>query len=85
MSDEYRPRMVKLRCPEPGVWKVNQRRWTGPRVTPVSDMLIEKYMRQRRKSVFQRLGGTREKGPRMGKVSRATTMARREQMGQGVE
>jgi hypothetical protein len=67
MSDEYRPRMVKLRCPEPGVWKVNQRRWTGLRVTPVSNMLIEKYMRQRRKSVFQRLGGAREKGPPNGK------------------
>jgi hypothetical protein len=67
MSDEYRPRMVKPRGPEPGVWKVNQRRWTSPRVTPTSDTLIEKYIRQRRKCVFQRLWGAREKGPLNGK------------------
>jgi hypothetical protein len=67
VSDEYRPKMVKSRSPEPGVWKVNQRRWTCPRMMPTSDMLIEKYMRQRRKSVFQRLGGAREKGPLNGK------------------
>jgi hypothetical protein len=30
VSDEPRPRMLKPRSPEPGVWKVNQRRWAGP-------------------------------------------------------
>jgi hypothetical protein len=40
VSDEPRPRMLKPRSPEPGVWKVNQRWWTG----------------WRRTSVFQRLG-----------------------------
>jgi hypothetical protein len=34
VSDEPRPRMLKPRSPESGVWKVNQRRWTGLRVTP---------------------------------------------------
>jgi hypothetical protein len=56
VSDESRPLMLKPRSPKLGVWKVNQRQWAGPRVTPMSNMLIEKYTRHRRTSVFQRLG-----------------------------
>jgi hypothetical protein len=66
VSDELRPRMLKPRSPEPGVWKTNQRRWAGPRVTPTSDTLIEKYTRQRRITVFQRLGHRkRERSPEL--------------------
>jgi hypothetical protein len=41
--DEPRPRMLKPRSPELDIWKTNQRWWSGLRVTPTSDMLIEKY------------------------------------------
>jgi hypothetical protein len=46
VSDEPRARMIKPRSPEPGVWKLNQRRWAGPRVKPTSAMLLEKYAHQ---------------------------------------
>jgi hypothetical protein len=54
--------MIKPKSPELGVWKLNQRRRTRQRVRPTSDMLLEKYVRQQRRSVFQRLGVTSEKG-----------------------
>jgi hypothetical protein len=47
--------MLKSRSPEPGMWKVNQRRWPGQTVKPTSSMLLEKYTRQQRQNVFQRL------------------------------
>jgi hypothetical protein len=37
--------MLKSRSPEPGVWKVNQQKWIGPRVKPTSSMLLKKYTR----------------------------------------
>jgi hypothetical protein len=59
MSDEPRARMVKPRNPEPGVWKVNRRRWIGSKVKPTSSMLREKYVQQQWENVFHRLGGVK--------------------------
>jgi hypothetical protein len=44
--DEPRAGMVKPRSLEPRVWKVYQRRWTGPSVKPTSSMLLDKYVRE---------------------------------------
>jgi hypothetical protein len=52
-SDEPRARMIKPKIPEPGMWNLNQRRWTRPRVKPTSAMLLEKYTEQQKKNVFQ--------------------------------
>jgi hypothetical protein len=72
MSDESRAKMIKPESPEPGVWKVNQRRWAKPRVKTTSYMLLEKYSQQQRKNLFQRLGGVkRERSPKLG-LSHAT-------------
>jgi hypothetical protein len=65
--DEPKPRMLKPRNPKPGMWKVNQRWWAGSRVTPTTDMLIEKYTRQKRTSVFKGWDTAREKCPLSGK------------------
>jgi hypothetical protein len=54
VSDKPRVKMIKPRSLEPGVWKVNYRRWSGTRVKP-STMLLKKYTRKWR-NVFQRLG-----------------------------
>jgi hypothetical protein len=57
VSDDPRARMVKPRSLEFGVWKVNHRRWTGPKVKPTSSMLLEKYVQQQWVNMFHRLGG----------------------------
>jgi hypothetical protein len=59
--DIPRARMIKPKSPEPGVWKTNQRRWSRPRVRVTSDLLIEKYSRQKEESVFQRLGSVKRR------------------------
>jgi hypothetical protein len=65
-SDEPRARMIKPKIPEPGMWNLNQRRWTRPRVKPTSAMLLEKYTEQQKKNVFQWLGGVkRERSPEL--------------------
>jgi hypothetical protein len=63
VTDEPRVRMPKPRNPEPGKWKVNQRLRLHRRVKLTSDMLLEKYMRQRCPSVFQRLGASSSSVP----------------------
>jgi hypothetical protein len=66
VSDEPRARVLKPRSPEAGVWKVNQKRWSGPRVMPTSNKLLEKYTRQQQ-SVFRRLSGVkRARSPNTG-------------------
>jgi hypothetical protein len=57
MSDEPRVRMLKPCNPELGEWKVNWQPIPCAWVKPTSDMLLEKYTRQHRQLVFQRLGG----------------------------
>jgi hypothetical protein len=54
-------RMIKPKSPEPWVWKTNQRHWNRPRVRVTSDLLIEKYSRQKEASVFQRLGSVKRR------------------------
>jgi hypothetical protein len=44
ISDEFRAKMVKPKCLEPGVWKVNCRKRAGTRVKPSSTTLLEKYV-----------------------------------------
>jgi hypothetical protein len=64
MSDEPRLKIIKPRSPEPRVWKVNQMRWSRPRVKPTSDMLLEKYVHQQRRSVVLRpRGSKRQRSP----------------------
>jgi hypothetical protein len=57
VSDDPRARMVKPQSLEFSVWKVNHRRWTGPKVKPTSSMLLEKYVQQQWVNMFHRLGG----------------------------
>jgi hypothetical protein len=53
MSNEPRARMMKPQSPEPGKWKVNQRRMATLKIRPTSDMLLEKYAGQTsRRRVF---------------------------------
>jgi hypothetical protein len=54
VSDEPRARILKPPNVEPRVWKVNQKMKVQFRVKPTSDLMLEKYTRQRR-SVFLRL------------------------------
>jgi hypothetical protein len=58
ISDEPRARMVKPRSPEPDVWKINRREWSGSKFKPTSSMLLEKYTQQWQ-SVFRRLRGVK--------------------------
>jgi hypothetical protein len=57
VSDDLRIRMMKPRHPEVGVWKKNTWRKHRPEWRPTSTFLMEKYARERRESVFSRLGG----------------------------
>jgi hypothetical protein len=47
VSDELWNRMIKPHNPEVGVWKENTLRKPEQRVKPTTDMLMEKYVRQR--------------------------------------
>jgi hypothetical protein len=60
MSDEPRARMMKPKNLELDVWKVNEMKWSRPRIKPMSSMLLEKYTRQQQ-SVFGWLGGVNMK------------------------
>jgi hypothetical protein len=57
VSDDLRVRMMKPRQPEIGVWKKNMSRKCRPEWRLTSSFLMEKYARERRESVFNRLGG----------------------------
>jgi hypothetical protein len=56
VSDEPRARMIMPKSPKLGVWKLNQRSWTRPRVKPTSAMLLEKYALQKRKKCVPVVG-----------------------------
>jgi hypothetical protein len=57
VSDDLRVRMMKLRQPEVGVWKRNIWRKNRPEWRLTSSFLMEKYTRERHRSMFGRLGG----------------------------
>jgi hypothetical protein len=59
-----RLKVMVPRNPEPGKWKINQRKDQGGRVKVNSRMLLDKYARQQRVSVFHRLSSVkRERSP----------------------
>jgi hypothetical protein len=68
--------MIKPKSPEPGVWKLNQRRWYGSHVKPTSMMLLERYVQQRdeialrgTRSIFNSLGDSQSSLYSDGRVS----------------
>jgi hypothetical protein len=64
--DKPKMKMMMPRNPEPGKLKVNQRREQGVKVKVTSGMLLEKYARQQRVSVFRGLSGVkRERSPNL--------------------
>jgi hypothetical protein len=56
VSDELKSQMVKPKSPEVGVWKENLPRKPRSTWKLTSSFLIEKYTREWRGSVFNRLG-----------------------------
>jgi hypothetical protein len=56
-ADEPRRKMMLPRNPEPREWKVNGRKEQEGRIKVSSEMLLEKYVKQQRVSVFRRLRG----------------------------
>jgi hypothetical protein len=71
VSDELRQRMLKPKSPGPGVWKDIVARRLHARWRLTSKILIEKYTRKQRGSVFDRLGGyKRERSLGMDQVQR---------------
>jgi hypothetical protein len=68
VSSDLRIRMMKLWQPAVGVWKRNVWRKHRPEWRPTSSFLMEKYAREHRESVFDRLGGNkRGRSPEMGR------------------
>jgi hypothetical protein len=61
VSDDLRVRMMKPRQPEVGVWKRNIWRKNRPEWRPTSSFLMEKYTRERHRSMFSRLGGCKRR------------------------
>jgi hypothetical protein len=56
-ADEPRRKMMLPRNPEPREWTVNGRKEQEGRIKVTSEMLLEKYVKQQRVSVFRRLRG----------------------------
>jgi hypothetical protein len=57
MSDEPRVKMLKPRNPKPGKWRDNRQPEPHHRVKPTSDMLLEKFTRQRWPNSIPEAGG----------------------------
>jgi hypothetical protein len=57
VSDQLKLRMMKPKNPEAGVWKENVEKKVRREWRPTSSFLMEKYARQRQRSVFDWLGG----------------------------
>jgi predicted double-glycine peptidase len=64
VSDEPRVRMLKPRIPEPGVWTVNQCRWSSHRVKLTSECCW-KNMQDNNKGMFSRhwVGSKQSRSP----------------------
>jgi hypothetical protein len=61
VSNQLKLRMMKPKNPEAGVWKENVQKKARREWQPTSSFLMEKYARQRQRSVFDRLGGYKRK------------------------
>jgi hypothetical protein len=59
--DQLKLRMMNPKNPEAGVWKENVHKKVWREWRPTSSFLMEKYARQRQRSMFGRLGGYKQK------------------------